>query len=85
MRALGIPTVVDRFIQHAILQVLTPLYAPTCSGSSYGFRPNKSAHQALAAGRAAGSPALTRARPNAKLTHLGFHSLHDRYQALAAG
>ena len=35
--------------------------------------------------RAAGSPALTRALPNAKLTRLGFHSLHDRYQALAAG
>ena len=35
--------------------------------------------------RAAGSPALTRTLPNAKLTQLGFHSLHDRYQTLAAG
>jgi RNA-directed DNA polymerase len=52
VRALGIPTVVDRFIQQAILQVLTPIYDPTFSSSSYGFRPGKSAHQALAAGRA---------------------------------
>ena len=51
VRQLGIPTVVDRFIQQAILQVLTPLYDPTFSPSSYGFRPGKSAHQALAAGR----------------------------------
>jgi RNA-directed DNA polymerase len=51
VRALGIPTVVDRFIQQAILQVLTPMYDPTFSPSSYGFRPGKSAHQALAAGR----------------------------------
>ena len=51
VRALGIPTVVDRFIQQAILQVLTPVYDPTFSRSSYGFRPGKSAHQALEAGR----------------------------------
>jgi RNA-directed DNA polymerase len=43
--------VVDRFIQQAILQVLTPMYDPMFSRSSYGFRPGKSAHQALAAGR----------------------------------
>ena len=52
VRALGIPTVVDRFIQQAILQVLSPVYDPTFSPSSYGFRPGKSAHQALEAGRA---------------------------------
>ena len=52
VRALGIPTVVDRFLQQAILQVLTPVYEPTFSSSSYGFRPDKSAHQALEAGRA---------------------------------
>ena len=51
MRELGIPTVLDRFIQQAILQVLTPLYDPTFSASSYGFRPGKSAHQALEAAR----------------------------------
>jgi RNA-directed DNA polymerase len=51
VRALGIPTVVDRFIQQAILQVLGPMYDPTFSSSSYGFRPGKSAHQALEAGR----------------------------------
>lgn len=46
-RQLGVPTVVDRFIQQAILQVLTPLYDPTFSPHSYGFRPGKSAHQAV--------------------------------------
>jgi retron-type reverse transcriptase len=51
MRQLGIPTVVDRLIQQAILQVLDPLYDPTFSPSSYGFRPGKSAHQALEAAK----------------------------------
>jgi RNA-directed DNA polymerase len=51
VRALGIPTVVDRFIQQALLQVLSPVYEPTFSPSSYGFRPGKSAHQAPEAGR----------------------------------
>jgi RNA-directed DNA polymerase len=46
-RQLGIPTVVDRLVQQAILQVLTRLLDPTFSASSYGFRPGKSAHQAL--------------------------------------
>jgi len=50
-RLLGIPTVVDRLVQQAILQVLDPLYDPTFSPSSYGFRPGKSAHQALEAAR----------------------------------
>lgn len=47
VRQLGIPTVVDRFVQQAILQVLDPLLDPTFSESSYGFRPGRSAHQAL--------------------------------------
>lgn len=47
MRQLGIPTVVDRLIQQAILQVLEPLLDPTFSESSYGFRPGRSAHDAL--------------------------------------
>ena len=47
MRQLGIPTVVDRLVQQAILQVLEPLLDPTFSESSYGFRPGRSAHQAL--------------------------------------
>ena len=47
IRSLGIPTVVDRFVQQAMLQVLTPVLDPTFSPSSYGFRPGKSAHQAL--------------------------------------
>jgi RNA-directed DNA polymerase len=47
MRRLGIPTVVDRMIQQALLQVLQPQIDPTFSGSSYGFRPGRSAHQAV--------------------------------------
>jgi RNA-directed DNA polymerase len=50
-RQLGIPTVIDRFIQQCLLQVLEPLFDPTFSSSSYGFRPGKSAHQALEAAR----------------------------------
>ena len=46
-RALGIPTVLDRMIQQAIAQVLTPLYDPTFSESSFGFRPMRSAHDAI--------------------------------------
>jgi RNA-directed DNA polymerase len=47
-RKLGIPTVVDRFIQQAVLQVLQRRWDRTFSESSYGFRPNRSAHQAVA-------------------------------------
>lgn len=50
MRQLGIPTVVDRLVQQAILQVLEPLLDPTFSASSYGFRPRRNAHQALRKG-----------------------------------
>lgn len=50
-RMLGIPTVVDRLVQQALLQVLTPIYDPTFSSGSYGFRPGKSAHQALESAR----------------------------------
>jgi len=50
-RQLGIPTVVDRFIQQCLLQVLEPLFDPTFSPNSYGFRPGKSAHQGLEAAR----------------------------------
>jgi len=46
-RLLGIPTVVDRLIQQAISQVMIIIYDPTFSTSSYGFRPRRSAHQAL--------------------------------------
>ncbi len=47
MRQLGIPTTVDRVIQQAILQVLTPILDPTFSESSFGFRPGRGAHDAL--------------------------------------
>lgn len=46
-RMLGIPTVMDRLIQQAILQVLTPLYDPQFSSHSYGYRPGRSAGQAV--------------------------------------
>lgn len=46
-RALGIPTVVDRVIQQAIAQIMTPIFDPGFSESSYGFRPGRSAHGAL--------------------------------------
>ena len=46
-RQLGVPTVVDRVVQQAIHQVLTPIYEPTFSETSYGFRPKRSAHDAL--------------------------------------
>lgn len=47
VRTLGIPTVVDRLIQQALLQVLQPLFEPSFSESSYGFRPGRSAQQAV--------------------------------------
>ena len=47
-RRLGIPTVLDRFIQQAVLQVLQPHWEETFSEHSYGFRPGRSAHQAVA-------------------------------------
>ncbi len=47
VRTLGIPTVVDRLIQQALQQVLTPVFEPTFSERSYGFRPGRSAAQAV--------------------------------------
>lgn len=47
VRKLGIPTVLDRFIQQALNQVLSPIFDPNFSGSSYGFRPARKAHQAV--------------------------------------
>lgn len=46
-RPLGIPTVVDRVIQQAVSQVLTPIFEKKFSENSYGFRPNRNAHQAI--------------------------------------
>jgi RNA-directed DNA polymerase len=51
VRTLGIPTVVDRLIQHALHQVLQALFEPEFSESSYGFRPGRNAHQAVEAAR----------------------------------
>ena len=47
VRQLGIPTVLDRLVQQAILQVLQPILDPTFSASSFGFRPGRGAHDAL--------------------------------------
>jgi RNA-directed DNA polymerase len=49
VRLLGIPTVLDRLIQQLLLQVLTPIFEPTFSDSSWGFRPGRSAHDAVRA------------------------------------
>ena len=51
IRRLGIPTVLDRFIQQAALQILTPMIDPTFSEHSFGYRPGRSAQQAVQAGR----------------------------------
>jgi RNA-directed DNA polymerase len=51
MRTLGIPTVIDRLIQQALHQVLSPIFEPDFSESSYGFRPNRSAQQAVVKAR----------------------------------
>jgi RNA-directed DNA polymerase len=51
MRQLGIPTVVDRLVQQAMLQVLQMILDPSFSASSYGFRPGRGAYDALAAAR----------------------------------
>jgi group II intron reverse transcriptase/maturase len=51
VRVLGIPTVLDRFIQQALLQVLQPIFDPGFSDHSYGFRPGRRAHDAVARAR----------------------------------
>jgi len=51
MRTLGIPTVIDRLIQQALHQVLSPIFEPDFSESSYGFRPHRSAQQAVVKAR----------------------------------
>ena len=48
---LGVPTCLDRLICQAIAQVLTPIFDPFFSGSSFGFRPGRSAHQAVRVAR----------------------------------
>jgi RNA-directed DNA polymerase len=55
-RELGVPTVTDRLIQQALLQVLQPLLDPTFSEHSYGFRPGRGAHDAVVQTRTRGTP-----------------------------
>ena len=52
-RELGVPTVLDRFLQQALNQVLSPIFEPGFSDRSHGFRPGRSAHQAVNAARQA--------------------------------
>lgn len=52
VRLLGIPTVIDRFIQQAVAQVLTTMFEPKFSSHSYGFRPRRNAHEAVRAAQA---------------------------------
>ena len=47
VRTLGVPTAIDRLLQQAVSQVLTPIYEPTFSDSSFGFRPSRSAQDAI--------------------------------------
>jgi RNA-directed DNA polymerase len=61
LRPLGIPTVLDRVIQQAIAQVLTPLFDPHFSSHSYGFRPGRQAHEAVRAVEAANAAGYTQA------------------------
>ncbi|MCD2257551.1 hypothetical protein FHQ08_12765 [Lactobacillus sp. CC-MHH1034] len=63
-RKLGIPTVVDRLVQQAVAQVMSPRFEKIFSDSSFGFRPNRSAHDAIKplatlCGRAYALPLLT--------------------------
>jgi len=51
VRLLGIPTVVDRLIQQALLEVLTPIFDPTFSPASFGFRPGRRGHDAVRVAR----------------------------------
>jgi group II intron reverse transcriptase/maturase len=52
VRQLGVPTVIDRMIQQAIMQVLQPIFEPTFSDNSYGFRPERNAQQAIVKAKA---------------------------------
>lgn len=51
VRGLGVPTAVDRLLQQAVAQVMGPIYDPTFSDSSFGFRPGRSAHDAITRAR----------------------------------
>jgi group II intron reverse transcriptase/maturase len=58
-RQLGVPTVIDRMVQQALVQVLQPVFEATFSDSSYGFRPKRSAHQAIEQARRYGEEGNT--------------------------
>jgi group II intron reverse transcriptase/maturase len=58
-RQLGVPTVIDRMVQPALVQALQPVFEPAFSESSYGFRPKRSAHQAIERARRNGEEGNT--------------------------
>jgi len=62
-RLLGIPTVRDRIVQQAVVQVLTPVFEPTFSPFSFGYRPNRSAEDAVRLAQLSRSKSTTQTRP----------------------
>ena len=99
-RKLGIPTVIDRLIQQGLLQVLTPIFDPGFSEHSYGFRPGRSAQQAVLKSREyieagnrwvvdmdlwnAGAKHMNYAFPKRFFDQLGLHSFLDKHLAKQA-
>jgi hypothetical protein len=73
VRKLGVPTALDRFVQQAVLQVLQPIFDPTFSDHSYGFRPGRSAHQAVAAAQ---QPVLVQLLEPLRVIHVRLPSRH---------
>jgi retron-type reverse transcriptase len=62
VRLLGVPNVIDRLVQQALLAVLTPIFDPRFSAQSFGFRPGRSAHNAVQCGTEASGLASPRMR-----------------------
>ncbi|SDH68272.1 Reverse transcriptase (RNA-dependent DNA polymerase) [Aneurinibacillus thermoaerophilus] len=86
VRQLGIPTVLDRFIQQVIAQILTPVFDPCFSEHSYGFRPSRRGHDAVRKARQywriAKSPVLHRTLDKRFFESYRLKSLKERYHAL---
>jgi retron-type reverse transcriptase len=65
IRQLGIPTVIDRMVQQAMVQILQPIFEQTFSDSSFGFRPGRNAHQAIQRAKQYYEEGYTYVTPNA--------------------
>ena len=70
VRQLGVPTVVDRLIQQGLHQVMSRVFEPGFSESSYGFRPGRSAHDAVQKAREYGSAGDSSGRRSSSLTRM---------------